>query len=122
MKRALVGRARSTRSATGEGSGFLGGGGGSFFAGGRGAESRVLLRSALRSTASPQTALRRTLDPSPLSVFPGAEHRPPGLGGGFCGSVGMSTRPAHAEGLWRAAGNDLPAQAHTEWDMGGRWE
>ena len=35
MKRALVGRARSTRSATGEGSGFLGGGGGSFFAGGR---------------------------------------------------------------------------------------
>ena len=35
MKRALVGRARSTRSATGEGRGSTGEGSGSFFAGGR---------------------------------------------------------------------------------------
>ena len=33
----------------------------------------------------PQTALRRTIDPSPSSVFSGAEHRPPGLGGALAG-------------------------------------
>ena len=59
MSRVLVGRGRSTRSATGgEGSGFLP-------CVLMGEESRVLFRSALRSTASPQTALRRTRDPSP---------------------------------------------------------
>ncbi len=59
MSLVLVGRGRNTRSATGEGcSGF-------FSCVLIGEESRVLLRSALRSTTSPQTALRRTFDPSP---------------------------------------------------------
>ena len=49
----------------------------------------VLLRPALRSTASPQTVLRRTIDPSPSSALSGAEHRPPGrLGALACGWVG----------------------------------
>ncbi len=49
----------------------------------------VLLRPALRSTASPQTVLRRTIDPSPSSALSGAEHRPPGLLGALaCGWVG----------------------------------
>ena len=59
MNPAHVGPAKSIRNATGEGCS------GSFFGVPMGEESRVLLRSALRSTASPQTALRRTLDPSP---------------------------------------------------------
>ncbi len=58
MSRVLVGRVRSIRSATA-------GGGSDFSFVLMREESRVLLRSALRSTASPQTALRRTLDPSP---------------------------------------------------------
>ena len=59
MNPAHVGPAKSIRNATGEGcSGF-------FSCVLIGEESRVLLRSALRPTASPQTALRRTLDPSP---------------------------------------------------------
>ena len=45
----------------------------------------VLLRPALRSTASPQTVLRRTIDPSPSGAFFGAEHRPPGLWGALAG-------------------------------------
>ena len=55
--------------------------------------STVLLRPALRSTASPQTVLRRTIDPSPSIVFSGAERRPPGLWGGFCGWVGQRSGP-----------------------------
>ena len=43
----------------------------------------VPLQPALRSTASPQTVLRRTIDPSPSIVFTGAEHCPPGLLGGL---------------------------------------
>ena len=42
----------------------------------------VLLRPALRSTASPQTVLRRTIEPSPLSMFWSRIVRP-GFGGGF---------------------------------------
>ena len=53
----------------------------------------VLLRPALRSTASPQTVLRRTIDPSPSSVFSGTEHCRPGLGGGFGGWVGQRFGP-----------------------------
>ena len=82
MNPAHVGPAKSIRNATGEGCS------GSFFGVPMGEESRVLLRSALRSTASPQTALRRTLDPSPSSVFSGAEHCLPGLGGALAGRLG----------------------------------
>ena len=107
-----------------------------FLACGRGEGSRVLLRSALRSTASPQTALRRTLDPSPLSVFSGAEHHSPGLGGalagrwerapapptlrGFSAQPGMTYPPKPIlSGTWADGGNDLSAEAQAERDMGG---
>ena len=55
----------------------------------KGEESTVLLRPALRSTASPQTVLRRTIDPSPYvrSVEPNTAG--PGLGGQLVGIYGV---------------------------------
>ena len=70
----------------------------------------VLLRPALRSTASPQTVLRRTIDPSTSSVLFGAEHCPPGLWGGVGGVVGMTSSPKpKLRGPWLDDGNDRPA-------------
>ena len=60
---------------------LLGGSDDSFSCVWKGEESMVPLRPALRSTASPQTVLRGTIDPSPSNMFFGAEQRPPGLGG-----------------------------------------
>ena len=78
-----VGRARSIRSATGGGSGLWAGGSGSFFLadGERGRGFACGQRFALR----PQTALRRTRDPSPSSGCFGAEHGPPGRWGAASG-------------------------------------
>ena len=82
MSRVLVGPARSIRSATDGGrSGFL-----SCVL--MGEESTVLLQPALRSTASPQTVFRRTIDPSP-----------PTRGG----RSGCSPRSAAGSGLCRMA-------------------
>ena len=80
-----VGRGRSTRSAMGGGLAARG----CFFClwTGRGIDDPPTA-SALLYGLRPQTVLRRTIDPSPSSVFSGAEHCPPGLGGGFGGWVG----------------------------------
>ncbi len=45
--------------------------------------------SALLHRLRRRTVLRRTIDPSPSSVFCGAEHHPPGLEGGFGAWVGQ---------------------------------
>ena len=54
----------------------------------RGEESRVLLRSALRSAASPQTALRRTRDSSPHYLLWSRTRSPVLLRGGVGGRIG----------------------------------
>ena len=81
-----VGRGKSTRSATGEGSGLWVGVAAPFSCVlmGGGVEGPPAVSASLYGLR-PQTALRRTLDPSPSGVFSGAEHRPPGSWGAFSG-------------------------------------
>ena len=88
MIHVLVGLGRSIRSATGGGSGAKGGDGGSFSCGWKGEGSRVLLRSALRSTAFG----RRLPSGGPSIPLPQA-----------CSLEPNTARPGLG-GLWRVGG------------------
>ncbi len=95
MMLVLVGRERSIRSATGEGRS------GSFFCVlvGRGIGGPPPVSASLYGLR-PQTALRRTRDPSPSSVLAGRSRTPYARAswGGFCGEVGMSARAGQPDG------------------------
>ena len=80
-----VGRARSIRSATGGGSGLWAGVAAPFsLLMGRGVAGSPAVSASLYGLR-PQTALRRTRDPSPSSGCFGAEHGPPGRWGAASG-------------------------------------
>ena len=111
-----MGPVRSTRSATGaEGSGPWAGVAAPFWrADGRGIDGPPPVSASLYGLR-PQTALRRTIDPSPSGVLSGAEHRPPGLGGGFGGVAGW--RFARLRRRTAPSGRPLPPPPSMSWEQ-----